>query len=73
MVFLLLEISNYTIIILCNTLKLFIRLIVESILEDLMTVLPDIFMETSDVDNEHLPANSVSYTIILILIIVEKE
>lgn len=53
--------------------KLFIRLIVESILEDLMTVLPDIFMETSDADNEHLPANSVSYTIILILIIVEKD
>lgn len=35
------------------------RFIVECILEELMAVLPDLFAENSDVDNEHLPANSV--------------
>lgn len=28
-----------------------------------MAVLPDLFAENTDADNEHLPANSVSYTI----------
>lgn len=42
---------------------LFIRSIVECILEELMAVLPDLFAENTDVDNEHLPANSVCYTI----------
>jgi len=37
------------------------RFIVECILEELMSVLPDLFAENTDVDNEHLPANSVCY------------
>lgn len=37
------------------------RFIVECILEELMVVLPDLFAEITDADNEHLPANSVCF------------
>lgn len=38
---------------------MFVRFIVECILEELMSVLPDLFADNTDADNEHLPANSV--------------
>lgn len=40
---------------------MFVRFIVECILEELMSVLPDLFADNTDADNEHLPANSVCY------------
>lgn len=40
-----------------------IRSIVECILEELMAVLPDLFADNTDADNEHLPANSVCHII----------
>lgn len=46
---------------------MFVRFIVECILEELMSVLPDLFADNTDADNEHLPANSVCYIYFLFI------
>ncbi|XP_050433436.1 afadin isoform X2 [Adelges cooleyi] len=56
------HLSNFlmeTIEMLHDTQQAAMRFIVECILEELMVVLPDLFTENSDADNEHLPANSI--------------
>ncbi|VVC26416.1 Hypothetical protein CINCED_3A012275 [Cinara cedri] len=56
------HLSNFlteTIEMLHDTQQAAMRFIVECILEELMAVLPDLFAEITDTDNEHLPANSI--------------
>lgn len=56
------HLSNFlteTIEMLHDTQQAAMRFIVECILEELMSVLPDLFAENTDADNEHLPANSI--------------
>lgn len=38
-----------------------------------MAVLPDLFAENSDADNEHLPANSVRYKLLIFMILYIKR
>ncbi|XP_025196487.1 afadin isoform X4 [Melanaphis sacchari] len=56
------HLSNFlteTIEMLHDTQQAAMRFIVECILEELMSVLPDLFADNTDADNEHLPANSI--------------
>ncbi|XP_026807778.1 afadin isoform X1 [Rhopalosiphum maidis] len=56
------HLSNFlteTIEMLHDTQQAAMRFIVECILEELMSVLPDLFADNADADNEHLPANSI--------------